>query len=211
MTGARASAHGARAVVALAASVACAVAPLSARADVATVTEDPPRSARLAAPEQELRPVELSRRPTLTWMATQLIPSPGLLWGERGTRVSLGWQVTPLLWSWGTHRSLSPWRAFVVDPLARQSGSLELHASPEGLFGDRILVRSGVRAYLPIAHRGEYLSASVGSHVFVYDGAVRAGFDAGAYVLFGTVGALVTWAPGTGPVALGASLRLRYF
>src|SRR5262249_17835578 len=73
------------------------------------------------------------------WALPRFLPSPELAFGrqrslddaghvDRGVSTAFGlrWQLTPVLWSFGVHRRQSRWRFFVVDPFARQSGSLEL-------------------------------------------------------------------------------------
>lgn len=157
--------------------------------------------------------------PSFAWAALQLLPSPEVVVGRResggGTDATFGlrWQLTPMVWSWGTHRRISPWRWFVVDPLARHSGSLELEGTFELLFGqiDRWIVRPGVRAYLPVAQRGEYLSVSFGTSAYTYDDKLRVAYDIGAYVLYGLLGVQITVAPEHGPMSTIGTIRIRYF
>lgn len=163
--------------------------------------------------------------PSLAWAVLQLVPSPEIAVGRQraidpagnvdstpSTTWGLRWQLTPLLWSFGVHRAQPRWRTFVVDPLARHSGSLELSTSFEYIGGhvDLVLVRPGVRAYLPLAHKGEYLSVSLGTSVYAYDG-LRVAYDVGAYILSGIFGVQVTVAPTHAPLAGIATLRIRYF
>jgi hypothetical protein len=153
---------------------------------------------------------------TVPWLATQLVPSPEVAAGDGRARAGLGWQMTPLLYSWGIHRGLSPWRFFVVEPFVRQSGSVEVFVTPEYLwygstFADGWLLRTGVRSYFPLIEHGEYLSVSVGASGFTLAGRSGAAYEAGAYVLFGVVGLQVTLSPSSGPVAAITTLRLRYF
>ncbi|MBX3208733.1 MAG: hypothetical protein KF764_27115 [Labilithrix sp.] len=164
-------------------------------------------------------------RPTLAWAALQLVPSPEVAVGRQrhvgpsgevdaGPRAAFGlrWQLTPVLWSFGVHPSQPRWRTFVVDPLARQSGSIELSTSFEYIGGhvDRLLARPGLRVYLPVAHKGEYLSVSLGTSVYAYEG-FRVAYDVGAYILAGTLGVQMTVAPAHAPLAAIATVRLRYF
>jgi len=164
--------------------------------------------------------------PTAWWLATQLLPSPELVVGrqrsidpfgnvDRSVRTAFGvrWQLTPLLWSFGVHRQQPRFRTLVVDPVARQSGSLELSGTFEYIGGwvDRLLVRPTLRVYLPLAHRGEYLSASLGTSVYRYDDAFRVAYEAGLYFLSGIVGVQLTFAPTHDPLATIATLRIRYF
>jgi hypothetical protein len=154
-------------------------------------------------------------RPTPLWLAAQLAPSPEVAFGEEKVRFGLRWQLTPLLYSFGINRRLSPWRIFVVEPLVRQSGSLELFLSPEylvrGSFLDGWLLRAGLRTYLPIVERGDYLSVSLGVSCYDFMGAAGTSYEVGAYVLFGIVGAQITVSPKSGPAQAIATLRLRYF
>ncbi|MGC4079430.1 MAG: hypothetical protein QM702_20800 [Rubrivivax sp.] len=164
--------------------------------------------------------------PSFAWIATQLVPSPEVAWGrlkrieadgtakeELESAFGLRWQLTPVAWSWGTHRSLNRFRYFVVDPLARNSGSIELNTSFEYLWGhvDRLLVRPGIRGNFPLLHRGEYLSCSLGTSTYVYDRTPRVAYDAGIYILYGVLGAQVTVAPAHDPLNLIATIRIRYF
>jgi hypothetical protein len=180
---------------------------------------------RAPLPDTSLGYHQVMPRPTLAWAAFQLLPSPEVAFGRQrhigptgavddATSAAFGlrWQVTPVLWSFGVHRSQSRWRYFVVDPIARQSGSLELSTSFEYIGGhvDRVLVRPGLRVYLPVAQRGEYLSVSLGTSVYGYDG-LRVAYDVGAYILAGMLGFQMTVAPTHAPLAAIATVRLRYF
>ena len=164
-------------------------------------------------------------RLSLLWTAMQLVPSPELAFGRErhidaageidrsiNTRFGLRWQLTPFLWSFGVHREQTRWRSFVVDPIARQSGSIELSTSFEYIAGEinAVVVRPGLRVYLPIAQRGEFLSASLGTSVYRFDGC-RVAYDVGAYFLSGFVGFLVTVAPAHAPLAAIGTFRIRYF
>ena len=176
-------------------------------------------------PDTSLGYRQATPRPTITWALFQLLPSPELAVGRQrhidangavdeslSTAFGMRWQVTPLLWSFGVHRSQSRWRYFVVDPFARVSGSLELSTSFEYIGGhvDRLLARPGLRAYLPLAQKGEYLSMSLGTSVYAYEG-LRVAYDVGVYTLAGIVGFRVTVAPTHAPLAGIATLNLRYF
>jgi hypothetical protein len=153
---------------------------------------------------------------TWPWLLTQLVPSPELVYGDATARFGVRWQVTPLLFSWGIHRGLSPWRFLVVEPNVRQSGSVELYLSPEavtsgGSLGSAGMLRTGLRAYFPLVEHGEVLSVSAGASQFFYAGQSVAGYEAGVYTLFGVVGVQVTVSPLFSPLATMATLSLRYF
>ncbi len=171
-------------------------------------------SARAANEDEAV--TEPDVRPTLLWLATQLVPSPEIAYGDSMSRFGARWQITPVLYSWGINRKLSPWRFLVAEPLTRQSGSIELFFSPEYLFygsrfTDGLVWRTGVRSYFPIVERGDYLSVSAGASHFTLGDRNGAALEAGAYVLYGTVGAQVTWSPSIAPMRWIATFRVRVF
>lgn len=187
---------------------------------------EPSPGRRIAQPDNTYVYANANYYPPLLWFATQLLPSPEVGFGSiRRTEIDgrtsesveaafgLRWMATPVLWSWGTNRRVSRWRSFVVDPLARNSGSLELDLSFEYLWGhvDRALVRPGVKATFPLVQRGEYLSFSLGTSTYTYDQTPRVAYDAGLYFLFGILGAEVSIAPVHRPLQTLATLRIRYF
>lgn len=153
--------------------------------------------------------------PTTVWIATQAIPSPEIA-ADHGTAFfGMRWQVTPLLWSWGVNRRISPWRFLVVDPFARQSGSIEAFFSPEfvakgGAFEDQWSLRAGARAYFPLVTHGENLSMSLGTSLSSM-GTRSVGYEAGAYVLYGFLGGVVTYSPSPDAARWIFTLRIRVF
>jgi hypothetical protein len=147
------------------------------------------------------------------WFLAQLVPSPLLVTGVAHVGSGMRWQVTPLLYSFGIAES--PFRTFVVSPIARHSGSVELHASPEWACcapGDRTswLLRAGLRVYLPIVEHGEVLSWSVGGSYFRGESGGFGG-DLGIYTLSGVVGLNVTVAPQLERREVVTALTIRYF
>lgn len=157
-----------------------------------------------------------SARLTPLWLLTQFVPSPEIVSGDGVTRFGMRWQVTPVLYSFGVNRRVSPWRTMIVEPFVRQSGSVELYFSPEFIpygrtFADCLLWRVGVRSYFPVLEYGDYLSVSLGTSYFAFAGDSGAAYEVGIYSLFGIVGAQLTWSPSGGPATTIATLRLRYF
>lgn len=152
--------------------------------------------------------------PDVVWVATQAVPSPELASFDHATRFGLRWQVTPLLYSFGTHRSARRWRAFIAEPFTRHVGSVELFASPEYMAADRAedraSLRVGTRSYFPIASRGEYLSVSLGASYSTLRGG-GVGYEAGAYTLFGVIGFALTYSPSKEAATWIGTLRFRYF
>lgn len=155
--------------------------------------------------------------PTLLWLATQFVPSPQ--WAavaHDGSRFGMRWQVTPLLFSFGINRKLSPWRWFVVEPFVRHSGSVEIFCSPEYVnledqYGSRWSFRAGLRGYVPLWQHGEYLSGSVGSSYFALGDTRGVSYEAGVYFFAGIVGVQTTYSPLLSEAPWTFTLRLRYF
>ncbi|APR86530.1 Hypothetical protein A7982_11879 [Minicystis rosea] len=157
-----------------------------------------------------------SSQSNLLWAAFQLIPSSEVVIWNGKVRYGARWQVTPLLYSFGGNRKLSRVRSFMVEPIVRHAGSIELYFAPEVLTGsfadnaDRWILRGGLRSYFPLLHRGEYLSASVGGSVFSALGKAGAGFDAGLHTYGGIIGVRVGYSPTPGlrMTTLAAELRI---
>jgi hypothetical protein len=169
-------------------------------------------------PDAESKPAEPDVKPTVAWVLTQLIPSPevalGRVSGAEDARFGLRWQVTPVLYSFGIDRRLSPWRAIVVEPIVRQSGSVELFVSPEiftGSLWGSAMIRGGIRSYFPLVAKGEELSVSLGTSYTNLNGQSGASLEVGGYVLYGTVGLQVTYSPSPSPVPWIFTFRIRYF
>ena len=153
---------------------------------------------------------------TFPWLLTQLLPSPEIAVGDGGARFGLRWQLVPVLYSFGIDRRLSPWRAFVVEPLVRTSGSLELFVSPEYLALDeswsrRFGFRVGVRAHFPLIEKGDYLSVSFGSAYVRFAGRESASYQFGAYLLFGFLGFEQSIVPALDEARWIGTFNVRFF
>jgi hypothetical protein len=153
---------------------------------------------------------------TFAWAVTQLIPSPELGAGNDGALFGLRWQLVPFLYSFGIDRRLSPFRAFVVEPLVRTSGSIELFVAPEYLALDDDLARRfgfrvGVRAHFPVVERGDYLSISVGTAYVRFGERESASYQFGAYLLFGFLGIEQSILPGLAEARWIGTLNVRFF
>ena len=155
--------------------------------------------------------------PSSLWISSQLIPSPEFISvKDDRLRFGLRWQVTPLLYSFGINRKLNPWRYFVVEPLVRQNGSIELFFTPEWLnvtdkFKTNWLFRAGLRTYFPLYRRGEYLSGSLAASYYNFNGDQGISYEAGIYLFFGILGFQVTYSPEMKTSPWIFTLRLRYF
>ncbi len=162
-------------------------------------------------------PAEPAARITLLWTALQLVPSPELVLDQGKARFGASWQVTPLLYSFGINRKLSPWRSLVIEPIVRHAGSIELYVAPEVLGGyfadsaDRWIGRFGLRSYVPLLSRGESLSLSVGGSLLRSRGTTGVGFDAGLHTFGGFFGLRVGYSPTPGLRMTTVAFEIRVF
>lgn len=151
-----------------------------------TAAGNPPRAVR--EPDVHMTPA---------WLAAQLVPSPGVGWGPSKPHLVLGWQVTPVLYAFRLDPRLSPWRVMVVEPLVRQSGSVQIFVAPEyrSISTARFDCRVGVRSTLPLLERGEVLSVSLGTALQQAADIRSPSFEFALHTLFGFVGLSVQYAP----------------
>ena len=129
-------------------------------------------------------------------------------------RLSLAWQVTPILYSFGINRRVNPWRFLVVDPLARVYGSIELHFSPEWMPGapdTNLFYRTGFRTTLPLHQHGEYVALMMGASYSRFEGRGGVVFEGGLSLLFGSIGLVVSHSPSFPDLRYGVRLNLKYF
>ena len=175
--------------------------------------------AALVAPPRTALAAEATppgQHPTLLWTALQLVPSPEVMIAGSSVYAGMRWQVTPLLYSFGINRKLSPWRSLITEPVVRHAGSIELLFSPEylsksGSFAEHWLFRGGLRSYFPLLSKGEYLSTSIGASLLHFDHHLGAALSAGIYVLYGFVGAEITYCPTPELRSTTLALSLRMF
>lgn len=175
-----------------------------------------PASATVGGTQRRATATPPGTRLTLAWALTQLLPSPELGWGNGGAVFGLRWQVVPLLYSFGIDRRLSPFRSFVVEPLVRTSGSLEVFVAPEYLAIDdsvsrRFGFRVGVRAHFPLIEHGDYLSVSLGTAYARFADRESASYQFGAYLLFGFIGLEQSILPGLEEARWIGTLNVRFF
>lgn len=151
------------------------------------------------------------------WSVAQLIPSPLLVVGKEHVGGGVRWQLTPLLYSFGIAER--PVRSFLVSPIARHSGSVELHVSPEWACcapdeRSSWLVRAGLRLYLPLLEHGEKLSWSVGASYYRTAGARGdngGSADLGLFTFHGAFGLNVTVSPWLTRREVITALTIRLF
>jgi hypothetical protein len=174
----------------------------------------PPRSAARAPRRSTATPPGTSL--SFAWIATQLIPSPELAAGTDGALFGLRWQVVPVLYSFGIDRRLSPFRSFVVEPLVRTSGSIELFVAPEYLALDdelahRFGFRVGLRSHFPLIEKGDYLSVSIGTAYVRFGERESASYQFGVYLLFGFLGLEQSILPGLDEARWIGTMNVRFF
>ena len=167
------------------------------------------------AEEPRSPPIQLSPAVTAgVWVLTQLVPSPLLVVGSSHVGAGFRWQVTPVVYSFGV--AAHPFRAFVVDPVARHSGAIELYLSPEWACcaptgTTSWIARAGSRLYIPLIGRGESLASSVGGSYYRAGDSDGAAGEVGVYVLYGVVGLTLTVAPTLKRREVIGALTIRYF
>jgi hypothetical protein len=148
------------------------------------------------------------------WTAVQLIPSPLLVIGGNGLGGGLRWQITPLVYSFGV--AARPLRAFVIEPVARHTGAVELYFSPEWACcapqqASSWLARGGARLYWPLLLSGESLSGSLGGSYYFAQPHDGAALEVGIYTLASIFGFTLTVAPTLAGREVIAAFTLHYY
>lgn len=154
--------------------------------------------------EEKRKDVERPFAKYLTWTLLQAVPSPMYNHdaNESDGRLSFGlkWQVVPVNFSFNANKYVSPVQFFMVNPVRRFSGSVELFAQPEVSTAgfdfagyDNFGISSGLRFTFPIKHYGEHLAGSLGAKWFHRNSESGSeedyfGIEGGLYVLYGIFG-----------------------
>lgn len=158
-------------------------------------------------------------RPVAIWPMARLailevIPSPLLALGSHGSRLGVRWQLTPFSYSFGiTERRL---RYFLVSPVARHVGSIEIYLSPEWICcvapsESGWLARVGSRVFLPVLERGEVVAVSLGGSYAYANGRHSGSAEFGVYTFSSIVGLSLTLTPRNETRAAIVALSLRYY
>jgi hypothetical protein len=109
-----------------------------------------------------------------SWLTFQTIPSMMVISHPGDIPFAFEWEATPLLYSFGMTRLVSPWYSFKVSQAARFTGSIELKAT--GQISTRKMGSSyfGSSAqligHIPLMERGEYLGLNVGVAKYAFAG-----------------------------------------
>ena len=140
----------------------------------------------------------------ISWGLMQLIPSPAFYQDTDGkdSRLQFGfkWQITPINISFKTNKYVSRYQFFMINPVRRFTGSIEVFIQPEIVTAEfkyskikNLGLSSGTRVVFPLVEYGENLSGSLGIK-YTYrkdDDNVRkgyAGLEAGIYAFGGMFG-----------------------
>jgi len=111
-----------------------------------------------------------------------MIPSPVLLSTPAATPFGFEWEATPLLYSFGMTKLVSPWYSFLVEPPARFTGSIELVVSGQ-IFTTKVGTSyfggsAQLLGHIPLIEKGEHLGLNIGVAQYSYSDA-RPFFKAG--------------------------------
>ena len=140
----------------------------------------------------------------LSWLITQLIPSPTWL-NDRNAdnntlNFALRWQVTPLNISFSTNKYVSPVQFFFINPMRKYTGSLEFFVQPEVATGsieysgfNKTGLGVGSRVNIPVKNYGEHLYVSLGGKYTFRKNETENlngyyGIEGGVYAIFGMLG-----------------------
>lgn len=109
-----------------------------------------------------------------SWLVFQAVPSMMVISHPGDIPFAFEWEATPLLYSFGMSRLVSPWYSFKVSQAARFTGSIELKVT--GQISTRKMGSSyfGSSAqligHIPLIERGEYLGLNVGVAKYSFAG-----------------------------------------
>jgi len=127
----------------------------------------------------------------LTWLPYQVIPNFTWTTFPSQTNFAFEWEATPLLYSFGMTKLISPWYALIVEPPARFTGSVEFNISGVAYTSKPGSSHFGYSAqllgHLPLIERGEHLALNVGVAKYMVADASPTFIVGGFSTLFGLV------------------------
>lgn len=161
-----------------------------------------------------------------SWTLFQTIPSPTFYQdrNETSARLQFGfrWHVIPVNYSFNANKLVSPVQFFIVNPVRRFGGSIELVAEPEWAtagyqYSDlqRFNLATGARGFIPLIEYGEYLCFSLAGKYNIRKNKqdVNNNYysaEAGIYTLFGIAGLVFNY-NFTSESRYNISLNLKYY
>lgn len=147
------------------------------------------------------------------WLPLQLLPTLTLYNDSRTSNFGFEWEVTPVLYSFGINRYVSPWYSFIVEPTARFTGSIEFNIAGQiftSKLGRSYFASSGqIMGFIPLSERGEHLTMNLGMGAYRIEGRTRIFKIAGISTLFGMLHLNLKHADN--PTAWIGSLEFRVF
>lgn len=136
---------------------------------------------------------QLGERPSGldTWLGLQAIPSMMVISHPGDIPFAFEWEATPVLYSFGMTKLVSPWHSFRVVPPARFTGSIELKVTGQistrktgsSYFGSS----AQLIGHIPLLERGEYLGLNVGVAKYAFAGSSPWFKVVGVSTLFGFI------------------------
>jgi len=126
-----------------------------------------------------------------SWLLLQAIPSMMVVSHPGDIPFAFEWEATPILYSFGMTKLVSPWHSFRVVPPARFTGSIELKLTGQvstrktgsSHFGSSVQLIG----HIPLIERGEYLGLNVGVAKYSFAGSSPWFKVVGVSTLFGFV------------------------
>jgi hypothetical protein len=126
-----------------------------------------------------------------TWLELQAIPSMMVISHPSDIPFAFEWEATPVLYSFGMTKLVSPWHSFRVVPPARFTGSIELKLTGQvstrktgsSYFGSSVQLIG----HVPLLERGEYLGLNVGVAKYAFAGSSPWFKVVGVSTLFGFI------------------------
>lgn len=147
------------------------------------------------------------------WLPFQAIPTLTLLSSSPSSAFGFEWEGTPLLYSFGMNKQISPWYSVIVEPTARFTGSLELSISGQlwtSKVGASYFSYSGrLTGFLPLIERGEHLTLNLGVAAYRFPGRTQIFKVVGVSTIFSIVHLNVK--QGNNPTTWITSLEFRVF
>lgn len=105
-----------------------------------------------------------------TWLPYQGVPSLTLYSGSPNSAFGFEWELTPLLYSFGMNKQISPWYFFIVEPPGRFTGSIEFNVAVQVFtrkIGSSYFSVSGtLMGFIPLIERGEHLTLNIGASMY---------------------------------------------
>ncbi len=148
-----------------------------------------------------------------TWLYYQFVPNLTWTTFPSETHFAFEWEATPLMYSFGINRHVSPWYSFFAEPPARFSGSLEFSVSGlvyttkpgSSYFG----TSAQLVAHIPLIERGEHLAFNAGIAKYFTADTAPTFYFGGFSTLFGFLHFNLKYSPD--PRIWMTSLEFRFF